>query len=132
MAADLKYVISCAKQIAKSSNSDKIVIEKSTLLGIMLEKIKEILYNDGQEGVNFETLSNPEFLAEGTAIQDLYKSDRVLIGGDETVTGKNAVNELVNIYNRWIPKSKILTTNVWSSELAKLASNAMLVKEFLQ
>ena len=128
MAADLKYVISCAKQIAKSSNSDKIVIEKSTLPVRTAEKIKEILYNDGQEGVNFEILSNPEFLAEGTAIQDLYKSDRVLIGGDETVTGKNAVNELVNIYNRWIPKSKILTTNVWSSELAKLASNAMLAQ----
>ena len=128
MAADLKYVISCAKQIAKSSNSDKIVIEKSTLPVRTAEKIKEILYNDGQEGVNFEILSNPEFLAEGTAIQDLYKSERVLIGGDETVTGKNAVNELVNIYNRWIPKSKILTTNVWSSELAKLASNAMLAQ----
>lgn len=128
MAADLKYVIACAKQIAKSSNTDKIVIEKSTLPIRTAEKLKEILNDEGKEGVNFEILSNPEFLAEGTAIQDLYKSDRVLIGGDETRTGKNAVNKLVNIYKRWIPKSKILTTNVWSSELSKLASNAMLAQ----
>ena len=128
MAADLKYVIACAKQIAKASNSDKIVIEKSTLPVRTAEKIKEILSNEGKKGVNFEILSNPEFLAEGTAIQDLYKSDRVLIGGDETQSGKEAVNELVNIYKRWIPKSKILTTNVWSSELSKLASNAMLAQ----
>ena len=128
MAADLKYVIACAKQIAKSSNSDKIVIEKSTLPVRTAEKIKEILYNEGKEGVNFEILSNPEFLAEGTAIQDLYKSDRVLIGGDETKSGKIAVEKLVSIYRRWIPKSKILTTNVWSSELSKLASNAMLAQ----
>tara|TARA_B100000963_G_scaffold80683_1_gene68659 strand:- start:15331 stop:16668 length:1338 start_codon:yes stop_codon:yes gene_type:complete len=128
MAADLKYVIACAKEIAKSSNSDKIVIEKSTLPVRTAEKIKEILYNEGKSEVNFEILSNPEFLAEGTAISDLYKSDRVLIGGDETITGQNAVNELVSIYERWIPKTKILTTNVWSSELAKLASNAMLAQ----
>tara|TARA_A100001015_G_scaffold67609_1_gene74888 strand:- start:8635 stop:10041 length:1407 start_codon:yes stop_codon:yes gene_type:complete len=128
MAADLKYVIACAKQIAKASNTDKIVIEKSTLPVRTAEKIKEILYKEGKNGVSFEILSNPEFLAEGTAIKDLYKSDRVLIGGDQTRTGKNAVNELVNIYKRWIPKSKILTTNVWSSELAKLASNAFLAQ----
>ena len=76
----------------------------------------------------FEILSNPEFLAEGTAIQDLFKSDRVLIGGDNSKSGKNAVNALLDIYARWIPKEKILTTNVWSSELAKLASNAMLAQ----
>jgi len=128
MAADLKYVIACAKQIAKASNSDKIIIEKSTLPVRTAEKLKEILNHEGKTGVNFEILSNPEFLAEGTAIQDLHKSDRVLIGGDETRTGQNAVNELVNIYKRWIPKSKILTTNVWSSELSKLASNAMLAQ----
>ena len=128
MAADLKYVIACAKQIAKSSNSDKIVIEKSTLPVRTAEKIKEILYDEGNEGVNFEILSNPEFLAEGTAIQDLYKSDRVLIGGDETQSGKEAVKKLIEIYCKWIPKSKIITTNVWSSELSKLASNAMLAQ----
>ena len=128
MAADLKYVIACAKQIAKSSNSDKIVIEKSTLPVRTAEKIKEILCNEGRKGVNFEILSNPEFLAEGTAIQDLYKSDRVLIGGDDTKTGQIAVKKLVEIYSKWIPAKKILTTNVWSSELTKLASNAFLAQ----
>jgi len=78
--------------------------------------------------VSFEVLSNPEFLAEGTAIQDLFKSDRVLIGGDPTPTGQDAVAALVSIYLNWIPKEKILTTNVWSSELSKLASNAMLAQ----
>ena len=128
MAADLKYVVACAEQIAHSSKSDKIVIEKSTLPVRTAEKIKEILIKKGNKGIRFEILSNPEFLAEGTAIKDLYKSDRVLIGGDNTKTGKIAVKELVKIYRRWIPKKKILTTNVWSSELAKLASNAMLAQ----
>ena len=128
MAADLKYVIACAKQIAKVATSDKIIIEKSTLPVRTAEKIKEILSNEAKSGVRFEVLSNPEFLAEGTAIKDLYKSDRVLIGGDKTESGRYAVNQLVNIYKKWIPQSKILTTNVWSSELAKLASNAMLAQ----
>jgi len=79
-------------------------------------------------GVHFEILSNPEFLAEGTAIEDLFKSDRVLIGGDPSETGQKAVQALVDIYAKWIPKEKILTTNVWSSELSKLASNAMLAQ----
>ena len=78
--------------------------------------------------MSFEVLSNPEFLAEGTAIQDLFKSDRVLVGGDPTPTGQDAVAALVSIYLNWIPKEKILTTNVWSSELSKLASNAMLAQ----
>ena len=127
MAADLRYVEACAKNIAKVSKTDKIVIEKSTLPVRTAEKIKEILDKEGN-GVHFEILSNPEFLAEGTAIQDLFKSDRVLIGGDKTKTGKVAVKALVNIYANWIPEEKILTTNVWSSELAKLASNAMLAQ----
>ena len=79
-------------------------------------------------GIHFEILSNPEFLAEGTAIQDLFKSDRVLIGGDQTDSGQKAVKVLFDIYAKWIPEEKILTTNVWSSELAKLASNAMLAQ----
>ena len=83
---------------------------------------------DNSTNTHFEILSNPEFLAEGTAIQDLFKSDRVLIGGDETESGQKAVEALVDIYTNWIPKEKILTTNVWSSELAKLASNAMLAQ----
>ena len=127
MAADLSYVEACARDIAKYSKSDKIVIEKSTLPVRTAEKIKEILISENKL-VKFEILSNPEFLAEGTAIQDLFKSDRVLIGGDNTKSGQKAVEDLVNIYSKWIQKEKILTTNVWSSELAKLASNAMLAQ----
>ena len=127
LAADLTHIEACAKNIAKVSKQDKIVIEKSTLPVRTAEKIKEILDKEGN-GVNFEILSNPEFLAEGTAIKDLFKSDRVLIGGDETKSGQKAVKALVSIYMNWIPKQKILTTNVWSSELSKLASNAMLAQ----
>ena len=127
MAADLRYVEACAKDIAKYSKSDKIVIEKSTLPVRTAEKIKEILEENSTD-IHFEILSNPEFLAEGTAIEDLFKSDRVLIGGDETELGQKAVNSLVDIYANWIPREKILTTNVWSSELAKLSSNAMLAQ----
>ena len=126
-AADLTFVEKCARQIAKVATSDKIVIEKSTLPVRTAEKIKEIL-SSNTKGVHFEVLSNPEFLAEGTAIQDLFKSDRVLVGGDDTKTGKAAVAALVSIYSNWITKEKILTTNVWSSELSKLASNAMLAQ----
>ena len=127
MAADLRYIEACARDIAKYSKSDKIVIEKSTLPVRTAEKIKEILEENSKD-IHFEILSNPEFLAEGTAIKDLFKSDRVLIGGDETQSGQDAVIALVDIYANWIPKDKILTTNVWSSELAKLASNAMLAQ----
>ena len=127
MAADLKYIEASAKKIAQVAKTDKIVVEKSTLPVRTAEKIKEILDKEGN-GVHFEILSNPEFLAEGTAIQDLFKSDRVLIGGDDTESGQKAVKTLVDIYANWIPRQKILTTNVWSSELAKLASNAMLAQ----
>jgi UDPglucose 6-dehydrogenase len=127
MAADLRYIEACAKDIAKYSKSDKIVVEKSTVPIRTAEKIKEIL-KENSSNIHYEILSNPEFLAEGTAIQDLFKSDRVLIGGDETESGQNAVQDLVDIYANWVPKEKILTTNVWSSELAKLASNAMLAQ----
>ena len=128
MAADLKYVESCAKNIAKVATTNKIIIEKSTLPVRTAEKIQQILNANKNPGVQFEILSNPEFLAEGTAINDLFKSDRVLIGGNKTKSGNIAVQALVNIYSNWIPKEKILTTNVWSSELAKLASNAMLAQ----
>ena len=126
-AADLTFVEKCARQIAAVSSTDKIVIEKSTLPVRTAEKIKEVL-SSNNKNVHFEVLSNPEFLAEGTAIEDLFKSDRVLIGGDDTPTGQAAVGTLVSIYANWIPKGKILTTNVWSSELSKLASNAMLAQ----
>ncbi len=127
MAADLRYVEACTKNIARVSKTDKIIIEKSTLPVRTAEKIKEILDEQGN-GVHFEILSNPEFLAEGTAIKDLFKSDRVLIGGDNSKSGQAAIKSLVDIYSNWIPKEKILTTNVWSSELSKLASNAMLAQ----
>lgn len=127
MKADLRNIEACARDIAKYSKKDKIVVEKSTLPVRTAEKIKEILYEESTDN-HFEILSNPEFLAEGTAIQDLFKSDRVLIGGDDSESGQNAVEALVDIYANWIPKEKILTTNVWSSELAKLASNAMLAQ----
>jgi len=127
MKADLRNIEACARDIAKYSKKDKIVIEKSTLPVRTAEKIKEILHENSKD-IHFEILSNPEFLAEGTAIQDLFKSDRVLIGGDESESGQNAVKALVDIYANWIPKDKILTTNIWSSELSKLASNAMLAQ----
>ena len=126
-AADLKYIKQSAEKIAEVATDNKIVVEKSTLPVRTAEKIKEIL-DKNDKGVQFEILSNPEFLAEGTAIEDLFKSDRVLIGGDKTDTGREAIQALVDIYSNWVPKEKILTTNVWSSELAKLASNAMLAQ----
>jgi len=127
MAADLKYIEACAKDIAKFSSSDKIVIEKSTVPIRTAEKIKEIL-DQNKKGIHFEILSNPEFLAEGTAVNDMFNPDRVLIGGNESKAGKKAIQALVSVYKNWVPKKKILTTNVWSSELSKLASNAMLAQ----
>jgi UDPglucose 6-dehydrogenase len=127
MAADLQYVELCARQIAKVAKSDKIVVEKSTLPVKTAEAIKDILDNTGN-GIQFEILSNPEFLAEGTAVKDLQKPDRVLIGGESTRSGKDAVNALVNIYASWVPKEQIITTNLWSSELSKLTANAFLAQ----
>jgi UDPglucose 6-dehydrogenase len=126
-AADLRYVESCARQIAKVAKGDKIVVEKSTLPVRTAESIKQILTANAK-GRNFQILSNPEFLAEGTAIQDLESPDRVLIGGDSTDEGQSAVNQLVSIYENWVPKDKIITTNVWSSELSKLTANAFLAQ----
>lgn len=127
MAADLRYIESCAMDIAKYSNSDKIVVEKSTVPIRTAEKIKEIL-GKNENRIRFEILSNPEFLAEGTAINDMINPDRILIGGDKTESGQKAIQKLVDIYANWIPKKKILTTNIWSSELSKLASNAILAQ----
>ena len=123
MAADLKYIELCARQIASIAKSDKIVVEKSTLPVRTAEAIKSILDNTGN-GVNFHILSNPEFLAEGTAVQDLHNPDRVLIGGENS----EAIQALVEIYAHWVSKEKILTTNVWSSELSKLTANAFLAQ----
>lgn len=126
-AADLKFVELCARTIAKVAKDDKIVVEKSTLPVRTAEAIKNILDNTGN-GVQFEILSNPEFLAEGTAIEDLLHADRVLIGGDDTPSGKAAKNALSAVYEHWLPKERILQTNVWSSELSKLVANAFLAQ----
>ncbi|TBW26617.1 UDP-glucose 6-dehydrogenase [Gramella sp. KN1008] len=128
MAADLKYIELCARQIARVSKTDKIVVEKSTLPVRTAEALKNILDNTGN-GVNYQILSNPEFLAEGTAVEDLIDPDRVLIGGDiDTTKGKEAVMALVDVYAHWVPNERILTTNVWSSELSKLTANAFLAQ----
>jgi len=128
MAADLKYIELCARQIARVSKTDKIVVEKSTLPVRTAEALKNILDNTGN-GVNYQILSNPEFLAEGTAVDDLMNPDRVLIGGDlDNPEGKEAVEALVDIYAHWIPRERLLTTNVWSSELSKLTANAFLAQ----
>lgn len=128
MAADLKYIELCARQIAHVAKNDKIVVEKSTLPVRTAETLKSILDNTGN-GVNFQILSNPEFLAEGTAIQDMQNPDRILIGGDlHTEDGRAAIEALVEVYASWIPRERILTTNVWSSELSKLTANAFLAQ----
>lgn len=122
-AADLKHIELCARQIAAVAKDDKIVVEKSTLPVRTAEALKSILHNTGN-GVNFHILSNPEFLAEGTAVQDLENPDRVLIGGEN----KEAIQALVTIYQSWVPKERIITTNLWSSELSKLVANAFLAQ----
>ena len=127
MAADLKYIELCARQIAKVAKTDKIVVEKSTLPVRTASAIKEILTNTGN-GVRYQILSNPEFLAEGTAVVDLFNPDRVLIGGDTTPEGQSAIQSLVDVYSNWVPKERILTTNIWSSELSKLTANAFLAQ----
>ncbi len=127
MAADLKYIELCARQIAKVAKDDKIVVEKSTLPVRTAEAIKSILDSTGN-GVQFQILSNPEFLAEGTAVQDLLSPDRILIGGDVSVEGQKAIQSLVEVYSNWVNPEKILTTNVWSSELSKLTANAFLAQ----
>ena len=126
MAADLKYIELCARQIASVAKNNKIVVEKSTLPVRTAEAIKNILDNTGN-GVQFQILSNPEFLAEGTAVQDLLNPDRVLIGGD-LGSDRKAIDSLVEIYANWVPNERILTTNLWSSELSKLTANAFLAQ----
>jgi UDPglucose 6-dehydrogenase len=126
-ASDLTNVELCARRIARVANANKIVVEKSTLPVRTAESLKRVLQANAS-GYRFDVLSNPEFLAEGTAVADLQNPDRVLIGGDDTGTGQHAIQELVNVYARWVPRERILTTNLWSSELSKLVSNAMLAQ----
>lgn len=126
-APDLKYIESAARKIAETAKVPKIVVEKSTVPVNAAESISKILcHNATCEG--FQVLSNPEFLAEGTAIRDLLNPDRVLIGGEITPGGLAAVQALSEVYERWVPKEKILTTNTWSSELSKLTANAFLAQ----
>ncbi len=127
MASDLKYVELCARKIAAVANESKIIIEKSTLPVRTAESIKAILEAESKD-VLFTVLSNPEFLAEGTAIQDLLFPDRVLIGGDSSEEGQLAIQLLIDVYSNWVPRERIITTNIWSSELSKLTANAFLAQ----
>ena len=122
-AANLEFIEKCARQIAKCSKGHKLIVEKSTLPVRTAEAVKRIL-SSSANGATFDVLSNPEFLAEGTAVQDLLHPDRVLIGGESL----EAVERLAQVYGRWIPRERILTTNLWSSELSKLAANAFLAQ----
>lgn len=126
-AADLRYVEICARRIAKNAGSDKIIVEKSTLPVRTAESIRRVLEANGN-GYRFDVLSNPEFLAEGTAMWDLENPDRVLIGGEDTSSGRAAVAVLADIYAHWVPRDRILITSVWSSELSKLVANALLAQ----
>jgi UDPglucose 6-dehydrogenase len=126
-AADLRYLEKCARKIAEVAEDDKIVVEKSTLPVRTAESVKRIL-DSNSKGRKFQILSNPEFLAEGTAMEDLEVPDRVLIGGAQTTGGKAAIQKLVDIYATWVPRDRILTTNLWSSELSKLIANAFLAQ----
>jgi len=127
MAADLQYWEKTARQILEHSESSKIIVEKSTL-PVKTALAMERILTSSKNGARFEVLSNPEFLAEGTAISDLENPDRVLIGSRETVSGLKARNELVAIYANWVPPDRIITSNVWSSELSKLVANAFLAQ----
>ena len=126
-AADLQYWEKTARQILENSSSSKIVVEKSTLPVRTAEAMERILNSNGH-GFHFDVLSNPEFLAEGTAVRDMQEPNRVLIGGRETESGQKAVQKLVEIYAKWVPRERIITTNLWSSELSKLVANAFLAQ----
>jgi len=126
-AADLQYWEKTARQIARNSTRPKIVVEKSTLPVRTAEAMEAILCGN-EKGVPFEIVSNPEFLAEGTAIRDLENPDRVLIGARDTLPGRKAQEAIVEIYAHWVPRGRIITTNLWSSELAKLTANAFLAQ----
>ncbi len=124
-AADLQYWEKTARQILENSTSSKIVVEKSTLPVRTAEAMERILNSNS---LHFDVLSNPEFLAEGSAVSDMQNPDRVLIGGRETESGQSSMERLVEIYAHWVPSDRIITTNLWSSELSKLAANAFLAQ----
>ncbi len=126
-ASDLTYVENCARRIGEVARKAKIIVEKSTIPVRTAESIRKIFLANGY-GDRFQVLSNPEFLAEGTAVKDLEEPDRVLIGGEESEEGRKAVEVLAGIYEQWVPGGKILKTNLWSAELSKLAANAFLAQ----
>lgn len=126
-AANIKNCELCARTIAEVSTSNKIVVEKSTVPVRTAQAISRVL-KANQKGLDFQVLSNPEFLAEGTAIPDLMNPDRVLIGGQQSEAGLAAAAKLVSVYANWVPAEQILTTNLWSSELSKLVANAFLAQ----
>lgn len=127
-AADLTHIESCARKIAEVSPVSKIVVEKSTVPVKAAESIITILKANVKPGVKYQVLSNPEFLAEGTAVKDLMAPDRVLIGGEESVEGQEAIKALSWVYSHWVPQERIVTMNTWSSELSKLTANAFLAQ----
>lgn len=126
-APDLKYIESAARKIAEVAKEPKIIVEKSTVPVKAAESISKILKHNSPH-IPFQVLSNPEFLAEGTAIQDLLHPDRVLIGGEESEEGFRAIQQLSWVYEHWVPKEKVIQTNTWSSELSKLVANAFLAQ----
>ena len=126
-AADLQYWEKTARQILENSASPKVVVEKSTLPVRTAQAMERILNSDDRE-LHFDVVSNPEFLAEGSAIRDLENPDRVLVGGRETPSGQKAIQAIVDIYAHWVPRERIITANLWSSELSKLAANAFLAQ----
>ena len=126
-AANVTYIENCARMIARCAKGDAIVVEKSTVPVRTAEIVKKILHHRSVAR-RFEVLSNPEFLAEGTAMDDLEQPDRVLIGGDTTPSGQKALQTVVDVYARWVPRDRIITSNVWSSELSKLTANAFLAQ----
>ncbi len=127
IAPDLRYWESTARQIVQASKDSKIVVEKSTV-PVWTAAAMERILNANSRGIRFVVLSNPEFLAEGSAIGDMQKPDRVLIGGRDSASGAEAVERLVELYEHWVPRERIITTNLWSSELSKLAANAFLAQ----
>lgn len=128
-ASDLAYVESAARRIAEVSTSDKIVVEKSTVPCGTAQTLRHIFASVAPNSdVNFEILSNPEFLAEGTAIRDLLGPDRILIGSNKDKRALQAAERLADVYAAWVPRERILTVNCWSSELSKLAANCMLAQ----
>ncbi|KAL8738219.1 MAG: hypothetical protein Q9181_000945 [Wetmoreana brouardii] len=127
-AADLDFVEAATRNIARVATEDKIVVEKSTVPCKTAQAIREILAANAHPGVRFDVLSNPEFLAEGTAIRDLLHPDRIIIGSTPTPEGHRAAASLADIYGQWVPRERIITMNLWSSELSKLAANAMLAQ----